>query len=56
MEEKVLPGQTYKGINVITDILHNLSLKCKENNLSIIGFVSDRDNCMSKYHSRNIEI
>lgn len=52
----IYPSSNGKGNNYTTDMLHNLAHKCKEHNLNIIGFSSDRDNAMSKYHTQNINL
>ncbi len=52
----IYPSSNGKGNNYTTDMLHNLAHKCKEHNLNIIGFSSDGDNSMSKYHTQNINL
>lgn len=52
----VYPSTNGKGNNKTIDVLHYLAYKCKQQNLNIIGFSSDGDNSMAKYHMQNINL
>ena len=52
----VHPANSGKCNNITTEIMIHIASKCKDHGFNIVGFSSDGDNCMSKFHKKNIEL